>query len=72
MDPLINCPYCRISRARIIDALYAVCLVEPPEGGRPRETKCPYSRCLDCGQSFIGIEAGEGPDPDEECEPFLY
>jgi len=60
---------CGSSAARLMEARYAVRIVERPEGSPGRERKCQVYRCLSCGRSFDELEAGEGPEPEKNGEP---
>lgn len=65
----LRCPLCRSSQVRIMDALYTVRLVDRGPGKPPQAVKCPLVRCLSCGRTFSEIEAGEGPELEEDGGP---
>lgn len=68
MDPQLSCLYCGSPQARLGEAVITVRLVGRPEGGPGRERKCQVFRCLDCGRSFDEVEAGEGPETEENVD----
>ena len=65
----LSCPFCASTSVRLLDAMFAIRIVERPEGGGFVERKCPFYRCLNCGREFNDIEGAEDSESEADGDP---